>query len=131
MNPYSYIASIRIRHPEMSHETITDTLGIKPNTAFPPRPDYHTFWAHHYLMQDDGDLPKFVANMIQDLKQHRAFFRGIIDGGGSVGLIVDVIEHGAELHLQLPHDLLSSLGDLGVSMDFTVYDHKVQETPSA
>lgn len=68
MNPYSYITSIQIRHPEMEHETITDTLGIEPNSAFPPRTGYHAFWVHHYLMREDGDLPNFVANQIQDLK---------------------------------------------------------------
>ena len=48
MIPYSYIATLEIRHPQMLPATITDTLAIKPNTTFPRRHDYRTYWAHRF-----------------------------------------------------------------------------------
>lgn len=125
---YSYIATLLIRHPEILPGTITETLSIEPTTTFPPRPDYHTYWDHTFRLRTDADVPEFLAGLIQDLVPHQTFLQNIRASGGSVGLWIFLMELGRRLEIPLPHHLLRSLGDFGISIEFSLNNHSADES---
>jgi hypothetical protein len=109
-----YVIRLLIKHPNIDPARITEILGLKPklsHVAGSPRmtltgmplPGLHQESAWGYSFQTERNRPFFqdVVRMIDQLEPHREFLHGIVNGGGTVGLIVHLpgdINIGSSFH---------------------------------
>ena len=144
MNPYTYKVSLRVFHPAMDPQLITDTLGMQPNTVQKvgnPRTSptgrmlegcwRHSVWSSRFTTPDDSEIEKFLARTVEGLRPHRSFIRTIWDTGGEVEFFIGLFADGVKIGTTLPHELLMTLGDLGIDLALDIYDYKEDKIPSA
>lgn len=143
MNPYTYKVSLRVFHPAMDPQLITDTLGMQPNKVQKvgnPRTTptgtvlelcySRSYWSFSFTTPDDSDVEEFLARTVEGLRQHRSFFWKILDTGGDVEFFIGLFADGVNIGTTLPHELLMILGDLGINLELDIYDYKTDKNQS-
>lgn len=140
MHPYTYKVSLRIFHPQMDPQVITDTLSMQPSTinrvgerrATPTGTllEGHydqSYWSSFFTPPDDSDVGEFLGRSVEGFRQHRSFFRHIRDTGGDVELFIGLFADSVNIGATLAHDLLAALGDMGIDLGLDIYDYNTEE----
>ena len=138
MNPYRFAISLRIRHPRLPHERITQTLGRAPRYAWSAGAGQRVLQGTHLDGQTPetywstrlhGDAPVESSSQcledalcaaLTELGAHAAFFKQVAQSGGRsecfIGLFGD-----RNLGIELEPALLAACGNLGLSLAFDIY----------
>ncbi|HTB84586.1 MAG TPA: DUF4279 domain-containing protein [Candidatus Sulfotelmatobacter sp.] len=137
MHPYTYTISLRVRHPTLDPQIITDTLGMQPritNRVGEPRTTLtgavldgiytRTYWCADFTPPDDSEVGEFLGRIVTQLGRYRLFFKQIRDAGGSVEFFIGLFADGVNIGTTLSHDVLASVGDMGIDLTFDIYDYK-------
>lgn len=98
---YRYRVRLLIRHPHIDPARITRALGLDPrhsalagsarrapNGAALPGVHKTSSWNHSFHVERNRHFFSDIEKMITRLEPHRSFLAEIIDGGGSIELIV-------------------------------------------
>lgn len=138
MPHYSYSISLRVFHPSIDPEEISQTLSLTPARmckAGAPRQTpkgtplegvyRETFWYTKIVPEgerssNDTLLEEFLLDVSQQLQPHREFFARVRAEEGRAELYLGTFgdrNYGFEFSPQL----LASFGELGVSLSFDVY----------
>jgi hypothetical protein len=144
MYPYKYKVSLRIFHPTIDPQVLTDTLALQPRTTHRVGERRTTptgtllegnydrsYWHTPFTPRDDSDVGNFLARTVERLRQHGSFFKDIRDTGGAVELFIGLFADGVNIGATLTHDLLAAIGDMGIDLGLDIYDYKKEEIPSA
>ena len=138
MNSYRFAISLRIRHPRLPHEQITQALGRTPRYAGSAGggrltlkgthldgQNPETYWStrlHGEAPVESGtrSLEDALCAALTELGPHAAFFKQIAQSGGRseffIGLYCD-----RNLGLELEPALLAACGNLGLALAFDIY----------
>lgn len=129
MYPYTYRVTLRVFHPDIDPQVVTDTLEMQPGRTWKVGERRTTpagsllegfykesYWYSGFTAPDNSDFPGFLSQVAESLLRHRAFFNQIREAGGRVEFYVGLDAGGAMLGETLPHDLLLVLGQLGVDL---------------
>jgi hypothetical protein len=131
---YHFRISLRVRHPSMSPENITEALGIEPKRSWKagevrrtPKGtlrtgvNQDTFWTAGIT---SGRWPLSVNEAIHDvlrgLVRYRAFLHQVRAEGGKAELFVGWFFENQSGDV-LTHDCLALAGDLQIDLSFDVY----------
>jgi len=132
---YHFRISLRVRHPAMDPEQITEALGIKPKRfwkAGEPRQtpkgmplagsNRDTFWTAEIAA---GRWPLEVNEAIYDVLKklvlHRSFLHHIRAEDGAVELFVGWFFFENQSGDVLTHQCLALAGDLQIDLSFDIY----------
>ena len=91
MNPFRYKITLRLRHPEMDPDEISNALGMQPQfrwMAGRPRRTplgqalegtYHeTYWCSRSTTGSGFDLADTLESLVQELERHKEFLAGFV-----------------------------------------------------
>ena len=137
--PYSFAASLRIWHPKMDPVFLTKTLRLKPSRAWKVGEPRRTpkgnalegvnrgsYWfkrlvEKRYASTSKQSLETFLKSALVRLRQHSKLFRRIRKSGGRAELFVGLFCESSNAGVELPPQLLSSLGKIGLSLSLDIY----------
>lgn len=121
MHSFSYVVSLRIRHPGIDAATIDQTLKLPSHLVAPARSFY---WRHRYDTPQDSECAIFIGRAAAALQEHAQFFQCIRAAGGSVEFFVG---WGSERNFGdvFPHETLALLAHLQIDLSFDVYPEKL------
>ena len=148
MSDYEFTMSLRIRHPRIEPAEITRRLGMEPQhfwRAGEQRRDaqgaavggsYHeSLWmcalmARPELASDLIGVESELLHAIGVLRRSLDFLQSLRDTGGVAELHVSLFAR-QEFRLELPAELLASLGQMGIAMALEVNPHSASsvQTP--
>jgi hypothetical protein len=126
--------SLRVRHPLIAPERITETLGIKPRHSWKvgePRQtptgsplagtNRHTYWtAEIASSRRPSDMNDAVHDILGRLVGHRSFLHQIRAEGGTVELFIGWFLENQSGDV-LTYQCLALAGDLQIDLSFDVY----------
>lgn len=135
MNTYRYSLSLRLRHPSMDLQAMTDALDLQPHhcwRAGEPRStpkgellsgvNGESFWTVN--LGKGGWPPIFLATAISaaldQLSDRRAFLHQLRSEGGSAEFFIGWFFKDQSGDT-LSHVLLARAADLGIDLSFDVY----------
>ena len=137
MHAYSYKVSLVIVHPTIDPQILTDTLNLQPRKCQrvgDPRTtptgallEGHydkTYWSSPFTPPDDSNVETFLCRTAQKLRPHQLFFKHLRDTGGKLELFIGLFASGGNICATLPHDLLATVGDMGIDLGLDIYDHE-------
>ena len=131
---YQFDISLRVTHPSIAPQRITDALGIEPKRCWnvgEPRQtpkgkplkgfNRETFWVAEIA---EGSWPLELCEAIYDaltgLVRHRSFFHLIRSEGGTAELFIGwFFDH--QSGDVLSHQCLALAGDLQIDLSFDIY----------
>ena len=135
MHPYTYTVTLRVSHPKMAPEIITQTLNMTPVRSWMVGQQRTTpaglllngvykssYWYSRLVTTDDSDLPTFLAHTAETLIGHRDFFWQLHDTEGRVELSVGVYMGGSNVGLPLLLPVLASLARACIGLSLDIYD---------
>lgn len=135
MSAYGYSLSLRLWHPSMDPQAMTDALGLRPSRTWrtggprsTPKGELlggtngESYWTACIARGDWPPTPLAAAigGALDRLADHRAFLRRVRSEGGSVEVFIGWFFDGLGGDV-LPHDPLARAGDLGLDLSFDVY----------
>jgi hypothetical protein len=133
-SPYHFRISLRVHHPRIAPEKVTEALGIEPKhswTAGEPREtptgaplagsNRETYWTAEIAA---GRWPTNINDTIHDtlknLARYRPFLHDIRSEGGTVELFIGWFFENQSGDV-LTHQCLALAGDLQIDLSFDVY----------
>ena len=132
----SYRVSLHVEHPSMDPVGISHALGLLPRRVVQagapratlqgaPRSGVYpaTHWSHDFQVEAATDLGPLLRNLLGSLAAHRAFFRRIVEDGGTVELFCGVFADGNWDEI-LGHALLGALARLRIDLRLDVYPRR-------
>jgi Domain of unknown function (DUF4279) len=140
MSGYDFTVSLRLRHPSIGPETITEALGIQPQHAWkagdtrrdPAGHDREGVYRESYWigrLLDDSQLtsaPVSVESVLlqtlTQLRRSQAFLEQLSTDGGVAELSIAVLARD-NFRLELSADSLALLGRLRLSVTLDVQPH--------
>jgi len=131
---FSYSVSLRVRHPTLDLNVLTDTLRLEPAhcwTAGEPRRSQtgaplggnhrDSYWSSPLPAQMDGPnsmpLELFFSQQVLQLGRHRDFLSKLQSDGGEVSLLVE-ISPVANASLTFGSATARKLADLNIEVEF-------------
>ena len=127
-----YEVRLMIKHPNIDPAEITKTLGLKPNVsgivgsrrmtpAGKPLPSVYreSGWSHWFRVERNRRFFQDVVKVIDKIEPHRDFMLKIVDGGGTIDLIVHLpgdVNIGASLPWREMARLCALRIDLGIEV---------------
>ena len=135
MNNYRYSFSLRLRHPFMAPQDITDALGLQPSRSWRGREprsmptgtplsgvNSDIYWT---TKLGEGSwpptsLPTAIGAALDELSDRRAFLHQIRAEGGQAEFFIGWFFEGQSGDT-LPYGLLAQAADLGIDLSFDVY----------
>lgn len=140
MQLYSFRISLRILHPNIDPDLITDELGIKPSRCWQNGDQRKTpkgtklkgtykesYWNAdpfnygEYLSTDSVALD-IISDVIEYIAPHKQFINKLESEGGRIILIVSTYSQ-RNYAIEIPPDILKKLSDLGLSIAHDVYPY--------
>ncbi len=143
MNPFEYKVSLRLEHPSIDPEQISEKLSMPPDISWkagsrrispkgkPLEGVYEkTYWSCALEHPAGLGLADFLANFTAGLATHKPFFKWIRTGGGRSEYFVGWFSNGNSGEM-LSFDLLGKLSDLCIDLSLDVYasTDRVNTTP--
>jgi uncharacterized protein DUF4279 len=140
MSDYEFTMSLRIRHPHVEPAEVTRRLGMEPQhfwRAGEERRDaqgaavggaYHeslwmcTLMARPELASDLIRVESELLHTIGVLRRSLDFLQSLRQSGGVAELHISIFAR-QEFLLELPAELLASLGEMGIAMALEVNPH--------
>jgi hypothetical protein len=131
---YHYRVSLRLRHPSMAPQKITEALGIEPGrcwmagearktrTGQPLSGVYpDTYWVADCVSgRWPTELNEAIRDTLKQLVRYRSFFRQLRAEGGTVELFIGWFFENQSGDV-LSHEWLALAGDLQIDLSFDVY----------
>jgi hypothetical protein len=131
---FSYSVSLRVRHPTLDLNVLTDKLRLEPAhswTAGEPRRSQtgaplggnhrDSYWSAPLPAQMDGPnsmpLELFFSQQVLQLGRHRDFLSKLQGGGGEVSLLVEISAI-ANASLTFSSATARKLADLNIEVEF-------------
>lgn len=128
-----YSVRILIKHPNIDPARITETLHLKPNIsgvagsqrATPagkslPSLYKESGWSHWFKVERNRRFFEDVVKLIDRLEPHQEFLHEIVNGGGSIDLIVH-LPGDINIGDSLPWRELIRLGALRIGLGIEVF----------
>ena len=140
MSDYEFTMSLRIRHPDVDPELITQALGIAPQHSWragDPRRDSagstrsgayrESFWmgrlmAHPKLASDQVGVESELLRTLAQLRKSQGFLETLKEQGALTELHVSIFAR-EEFRLEILADSLALLGRLGLGIAIEVEPH--------
>ena len=140
MSEYEFTVSLRIRHPTIDPQTISDTLGIQPLHSWRagrPRCDpagaeiggahHDSYWMarlmeNPQLSSDGVSVERVIATTLGQLRRAQTFLEQLHAEGGLAALLVSLYAR-ADFRLELPADSLTLLGRMHMAVVLDVHPH--------
>lgn len=137
MHPYSFIISLRAKHPKDDLLFLTDLLGKQPRTnwvAGEPRRTpkgtelggtrSNSYWVARLTEEETNSetwqLEDFIEKCLAELSPHSEALEKFVTSGGALELYVSL--YGARnFGFVMPPSLLSRLGGAHIELQFDVY----------
>ena len=138
MQNYSYTIRLRIWHPSIKPDEITNTIGVKPDkisVAGEPRQNPKgkllggkytiNYWSGTPLnirgyTSNDAEAENSLTEVINNLKPHAAFFGKLREGGGSV--LLEICSYGEMNYaFEFSPDLLAQCANVNLSLVVDIY----------
>jgi Domain of unknown function (DUF4279) len=131
---YHFRISLRVCHPSMAPETITEALGIKferawqageirrtpTGTSLPDR-NQSTYWTSVVVAgRWPLEINEAIDDLLKGLVRHRSFLHQIRAEGGSAELFVGWFFENQSGGV-LTHQSLALAGDLQIDLSFDIY----------
>ena len=144
MSEYEFTVSLRIRHPTIDPQTISDTLGIQPLhtwRAGRPRCDpagteiggahHDSYWMarlmeNPQLSSDGVSVERVIVTTLSQLRRAQTFLEQLHAEGGLAALLVSLYAR-ADFRLELPADSLTLLGRMHMAVVLDVHPHSPLE----
>jgi Domain of unknown function (DUF4279) len=132
-NVYSYVVSVRLRHPSCDPSEFTAALGLTPTiavTAGQPRVRHgktlaavsrETWWVHEFAPDTGLGFEQFLMAWSERLSVHEAFFRRLSADGGKADLFVGFFMESNACGLELPASLMGRCAALGLELRICLY----------
>jgi len=138
MYPYKYSVSLRVSHPTVNPDTITQKLGLQPfrkwmagEARSTPKGtklkgiNRETFWAAELhrgksLLSQKMALEDFLAEQLVRLKKVEKYFRHIRTTGGRIEFFVGLFCE-KNMGAEVPSSLLAAMGKLGIDLSLDIY----------
>jgi hypothetical protein len=131
---FSYSVSLRVRHPTLNLNVLTDRLRLEPAhcwTAGEPRRSQtgaplggnhrDSYWSAQLPAQMDGPnsmpLELFFSQQVLQLSRHRDFLSKVQSDGGEISLLVE-ISPVANASLTFSSATARKLADLNIEVEF-------------
>jgi hypothetical protein len=131
---FSYSVSLRVRHPKLNPEVLTDTLRLEPMhtwTAGEPRRSQtgallggqhrDSYWSAPLPAETLGPnsmpLEAFVSQQLVQLSRHREFLNGLQGDGGEISMLIE-LSPVANAALTLSNAMARKLADLNMDIEF-------------
>lgn len=131
LTPHHFSITLLIKHPTIDPAVITGRLGLTPHMIQPvgqPRVTptgtpleglwRATRWSHivRYRVTNQFFVPQLTA-FVEPLKPHSAFFHELIGSGGTIDVLLSMID---TYHVgdSVPAALLRQMADLGIDFGF-------------
>jgi hypothetical protein len=127
-----YEVRLLIRHPTIDPDRITNTLRLKPhlsamvgsartNSSGDVLPGLHkdSVWSVDFGVGKNRRFLSDIAKLIEKLEPHKVFLHEIVNGGGSINLIVSLpgdVNIGDNFHGQDMARLCALRIDLGIEV---------------
>jgi hypothetical protein len=128
-----YNVRLLVRHPSMDPSLITSTLGLTPyrtwlagtpRTTPVGRPLSGVYnqssWGYSYRVEANRYFSRDILKMVAVLERASEFILGVIEGGGSVNLMID-LPGSVNIGDDIPWSCLERLAALKVSLGFEVF----------
>lgn len=138
MEPYRYCISLRITHPYIDPNEISNVLGLKAFIqwkAGDPRINLKgvelgglrddSFWRYHphdkeKISSETRYLEDYLDDLTSSLSKNRDFFASIVNSGGHIEYDIGMFsEH--NIGSVLPSQLLKRIADLNIGLSFDIY----------
>jgi hypothetical protein len=131
---YHYRISLRVRHPSIAPEKITQAIGIEPKHSWKAgearrtptgRPltgsNQETYWTAEISSgRHPSEINKAIHDGLRSLVPHRLFLHQIRVEGGTVQLFIGWFFDNQSGDV-LTHECLALAGDLQIDLSFDVY----------
>ena len=133
---YSYVVTLRVRHPNIDPQDITKTLGIEPQRTWRAGEARktpvgtalngvwrHTYWYTQLYEAEYGDqkLAEALQGLLNRLSPFKEYFRSIRNGGGHVEFFIGWKFYHNSGEVFEP-ELLARLAELHISLSLDVYN---------
>ena len=128
-----YNVRLLVRHPSMDPSLITSTLGLTPHRTWlagTPRTTpvgrplsgvyKQSSWGYSYRVEANRYFSRDVLKMVGLLEGASEFIRGVVEGGGSVNLMIG-LPGTVNMGDDIPWSCLERLAALKVSLGFEVF----------
>jgi hypothetical protein len=138
VNPYHYVASLRLRHPSLDLAEATVRFCLTPRHCWkggtprttpagdaPPAMYPNSYWTAPLLggakvLSTDVTLEDSLAGVLIQVAPHREFLAGIRDSGGSCECFVGLFAS-ANFGIELSADLMRGFSDMGLNLAIDAY----------
>lgn len=135
MPAVSYTMSLRITHPSMKYQVISESLSLKPRIAsnvgeVRENPTGRilgglyktTFCTFELIERNAGFFTDGVSQVVPFLTKHRDFLNSIYETGGRTELYVGVFVDDADTTgFTMEVDMMNTLADLRVQLSAEIY----------
>jgi hypothetical protein len=134
MNPYECKISLRVTHPSIDPDVVSQTLSLQPATAWKadtqrvtpkqtPLSGVRTnsYWSQTLVDSSSCDLPAQLRLIVQNLAAFEDRFRIWRSEGATIELFIGWFGADRNFGDELPCTLLASLGQLGLDLSFDIY----------
>ena len=138
MNPYEYKVSLRIIHPNIDPQIISNTLGIKPSRCWQAGTSRATpsakvlegvnknsYWTAqlsdgHALLSTDVPLEDYLLEKNNLLMEYSQFFNDLIETQGKAEYFIGIFAD-RNIGCEFSSKLLKSLSNLGLELSLDIY----------
>jgi len=138
MEPYRYCLTVRIFHPSMNPDEITENIGIEPDTTrmvgdqrINPKGKLlegvwpKSLWAYQphkeeRLFSNDQYLEDYISDLTNELSMHKEYFSYIVDTGGKIEYFVGLFSE-YSIGSEFNPDLLRIMGELNIGLSLDIY----------
>jgi hypothetical protein len=138
MSPYKYSVSLRVVHPTINPDSITNKLGLQPSRKWMAGEvrsttkgnklegiNKETYWTTRLhggksLFSRRMVLEDFLSEQIARLKKEEKYFRHIRKTGGRMELFVGLFCD-KNIGAEIPYSLLAAMGNLGIDLSLDIY----------
>lgn len=146
MSEYEFTVSLRIRHPTLDPQAITEELGIEPQHAWragDPRRDAagaplggshrDSYWMGRLMneprLSGGGvSVESVVSKTLNHLRRAQPFLERLSEDGGAAELLVSLFAREV-FRIELPPDDLAMLGRLRLAIALDVHPHSPLAAP--
>lgn len=138
MEPYRYCVSLRITHPEIDPDEISQVLGLEAVATWKagdPRATpkgqaldgirKESFWRHHphgdsKISSEAQCLEDYLENLTSMLSSHKDFFAHIFETGGHIEYFIGLFSENS-IGSILRASLLRKIVALNIDLSFDIY----------
>lgn len=129
--------SLRIEHPNLRPEAISNALGLVPKWSRAvgevrktPKGQLleginsETYWLHEFDIPKDEDTERSLAMVVDTLREKKIAFQQLSKSGATHELSVGIFLE-KDTGLDLNHSLLGCLADIDVSLSLSIYTPEI------